>query len=201
MRVWRHEEFSSLRKRHHYFRTSCRTRVTEKQNQATSNKSETSATSRRQQSAIMSTFYQAAKLSQRSKQLVNLAALSKNANGLVRKLTPGASSPLTRNSSRACLGRKKNAATTCAATYHEDEDQQTHMEQGKTSRRSVSNFAAAIPIALVGLFRQKGRRARADDYSDESFMDFLEEDSGSYHHEYFHSGVAEKLANMGISDD
>jgi hypothetical protein len=136
----------------------------------------------------MSTFYQAAKFSQRSKQLAKLGALS-------RRLTPGASASLSRNASGA-ISKKR-----CAASL-EDEGESHLADQGKTSRRSVSNFAAAIPIALVGLLpfgRNKGRGSALDN-ADDSFVDFLEEDGG-YHHEYFHSGVAEKLANYGISDD
>jgi len=152
----------------------------------------------------MSTFYQAAKFSQRSKQLVKLGALS-------RRLSPGAgagAASLSRNASgaipKSLVSSNKKAApatTRCAASMEDEGD--SHIND-KTSRRSVSNFAAAIPIALVGLLpfgRNKARQQQmAVDNADDSFVDFLEEEGG-YHHEYFHSGVAEKLANYGISDD
>merc|ERR1711970_239325 len=69
-------------------------------------------------------------------------------------------------------------------------------------RKSMGNIIArATGIAFVGgLFRSKNNPATPNAEYPPVPSIFLEED-GDYHHEYFHSGVANKLVNMGCTDD
>lgn len=81
-----------------------------------------------------------------------------------------------------------------APRYREDE------ERRLATRRSMGSLIArATGIAFVGsLFAAKAAKAPEDDYLVPSAL--FEED-GDYHHEYFHSGVADRMVNRGCFDD
>lgn len=131
----------------------------------------------------MSTLYRSFLLSQRSAQAARV--------GLRRRSLGNLDAPV----AAATRDPRCHAASHPAGPLGDNQDD-------SKGRKSMGNIIArATGIAFVGgLFRSKNNPATPNAEYPPVPSIFLEED-GDYHHEYFHSGVANKLVNMGCTDD
>jgi len=131
----------------------------------------------------MSTLYRSFLLSQRSAQAARVGLRRRSLGNLDALVAAATRDP------------RCHAASHPAGPLGDNQDD-------SKGRKSMGNIIArATGIAFVGgLFRSKNNPATPNaEYPPDPSI-FLEED-GDYHHEYFHSGAANKLVNMGCTDD
>merc|ERR1711970_995786 len=131
----------------------------------------------------MSTLYRSFLLSQRSAQAARVGLRRRSLGNLDALVAAATRDP------------RCHAASHPAGPLGDNQDD-------SKGRKSMGNIIArATGIAFVGgLFRSKNNPATPNAEYPPVPSIFLEED-GDYHHEYFHSGLANKLVNMGCTDD
>ena len=134
----------------------------------------------------MSTLYRSFLLSQRSAQAARVGLRRRSLGNLDALVAAATRDP------------RCHAASHPAGPLGDNQDD----SKGASRRKSMGNIIArATGIAFFQRRRDvKNNPATPNAEYPPVPSIFLEED-GDYHHEYFHSGVANKLVNMGCTDD